>query len=107
MRASHGVAGVTGTVEEDRLAVEHYLAGVRPVHSREGLDEGRLARAVLAGEGVYLPGKQLQGDVPQGANRAEGLRNVPERENRGRTRGGRVGHWGLLDDAGGTALSAS
>ncbi|GEC06154.1 hypothetical protein SSP24_38090 [Streptomyces spinoverrucosus] len=75
------------------------MAGVRPVHPGERLDEGRLARAVLAGEGVHLSGEQLQGHVPQGAYRAEGLGDALERHYRGRPRVGRVGHEGLLDDA--------
>ncbi|MGC0386981.1 hypothetical protein RKD33_007198 [Streptomyces sp. SAI-129] len=95
-----GVAGVAGAVEDDRCAVEQHLAGVRPVHSGQRLDEGRLSGAVLAGEGVHLAGEQLQGDVPERTDRAEGLGDVPERQDRGRTRVGRVGHWGLLDDAG-------
>ena len=80
------VAGVGGAVEDDGLAVEEHLTGVRSVHPGEGLDEGRLARAVLAGEGVHLAGEQLQGHVPQGAHGAEGLRDVLERQHRGRTR---------------------
>ena len=71
-----GVAGVGRAVEDDRLAVEQHLAGVRPVHAGEGLDQGRLARAVLAGERVRLAGEQLQGDVAQGPHGAEGLADM-------------------------------
>ncbi len=89
-----GVAGVAGAVEGHGRAVEQHLAGVRPVHSGERLDEGGLAGTVLTGQGMHLPGEQLQGDVPQGADRPEGLRDVLQCQNRGRTRGGRVGHGG-------------
>ncbi len=89
-----GVAGVAGAVEDDGLAVEQHLTGVRPVHSGEGLDQRRLARAVLTGEGVHLAGQQLQGDVPQGAYGAEGLRDALQCQHRGRSRVRRVGHGG-------------
>jgi hypothetical protein len=56
-----GVACVAGAVEDDRCAVEQHLAGIGPVHPGEGLDEGGLAGAVLACQGVHLPGQQLQG----------------------------------------------
>jgi hypothetical protein len=55
---------------------------VRLVHPGEDLDEGRLARAVLADQRVHLASAQLHRAVHQGADSAERLGGVPQREQR-------------------------
>ena len=40
--------------ETDRLAVEQDLAGIGRLHSGHDLDQGRLARAVLAQQRMHL-----------------------------------------------------
>ena len=90
MTAMPASLGVGGAAEDDRLAVEQHLAGVRAVHPGQGLDEGGLARAVLPGERVDLAREQFQGDVLQGPYGAEGLGHVRQGQNGGRARVGLV-----------------
>ena len=54
------------------LAADEDRAGVDAVDAREGLDQRRLAGAVLAHEGVDLAGEETQGDLAEGPHGAEG-----------------------------------
>lgn len=90
MTAMPAIPRVGRAVEDDALPVEEHLAAVRPVHSGEGLDQGRLACAVLTRERVRLAGEQLQGDVLQGPYGTEGLAHALQGQDRGRVRGGLV-----------------
>ena len=69
---------VAGRAETDRLAADQELPPVRGDDSRNDLADGRLARAVLADEGVDRSAPDLEVDAVQGARAAEGLRNVPQ-----------------------------
>jgi hypothetical protein len=71
--AVHGVARI---LEMHRLAFEQDLAAGRLVHARHGLDEGRLARAVVAEQAMALAGVDLQRDAVQCDHRAEMLLDV-------------------------------
>jgi hypothetical protein len=68
--ADAGAAGLVGPRPCDGAAAEEDLAGVRLRDSREDARQRALARAVLAAEGVHLPGPKLPGDVVQGPNAA-------------------------------------
>ncbi len=52
--------GVARAVESDRLAVDEDLAVRRLVNARHGLDEGGLARAVVAEQAMAFAGKDVQ-----------------------------------------------
>jgi hypothetical protein len=75
-----GRAGGGRAVERHRLAVEQHAAGVGAVHTGEDLDQRRLARAVLADQGVRLAGAELEVRATQGGDRTEVLADVLERE---------------------------
>src|SRR5262249_12951984 len=71
---------VTGRVEVHLLAVELDLAGVGPVEAREDVGEGALAGAVLAEEGMYLPGRGLEVDVVVREHTRKRLRDPAHRD---------------------------
>ena len=75
--ASRGLAKI------DLLAVHQHRAGRRLVHAREDLDERRLAGAVVAEQAEDFARVDLQRDVVQDVDRAEGLVDVAELEDRG------------------------
>ena len=77
------VAGVVRGVEVDALAAGEHLAGVAPDHAAEHLHERRLAGAVLADQAAHLAGPQDQVAVLQRADRAVGLRRVPQLDDGG------------------------
>jgi hypothetical protein len=54
--------------------------GIRLVHAGQDLHQRRLARAVLADQGVRLPGVQLDRPVGQRLHRAERLGRVPQHQ---------------------------
>src|SRR6185312_340146 len=64
------VTGLERGVEPDLLAVEGDLPGIRDDRPREGLDQARLAGAVVADDGQHLTREQVEvgavdgGDVP-------------------------------------------
>ena len=53
------------------------------MHAREHLDQRRLAGAVVAEEAEHLARVDLERDVVEDVDRAEGLVDVPEFEDRG------------------------
>ena len=61
-----GLAGLPGVLEMDFLALVDDSPGIRPVDPAQDLHEGRLARAVLADQGMHLALAQLEGDLVQG-----------------------------------------
>ena len=66
--------------ERDGLAVHEQLALVGTVDARQGLDQGRLAGAVVAEQAVHLAGLHGQRHVPEGEDAAERLRDAPRLE---------------------------
>ena len=71
--------GVGGRAQLDGLTIDadHALVGlIDPGHR---LDQRRLARPVLADEGMYLAGEQLDAGSVEGARRAEALVHIFER----------------------------
>ena len=68
-----GGLGLRGAGEVDRFAVEEELAGIAAVEAGDDLDERRLARAVLADEGVDRSAFQRQAARAQSDDGAEGL----------------------------------
>src|SRR5207247_7490836 len=62
----------------DRLAVEEDRAAVGLMDAREDLDEGALARAVLADEGMDLARQEIQGHLVEGLRRGESLGDPPQ-----------------------------
>ena len=75
-------ARAPGRVEPgDRRAVEHHDgAALGLVHSADELDQCTLAATVLAREAQHFARQDLEPDVPQGFDAAEGLREVLELE---------------------------
>jgi hypothetical protein len=65
--------GLLGRVEVDRLGVKGDGAGVAAVGTGQDLDQGRLAGAVLAHDGVDLAPPHHQRGLLQGADPGEGL----------------------------------
>ena len=65
--------GIADGVEGDGAVVdaEFALVGAVRVDAGEEFDEGRLARAVFAAEGVDFAGAEVEGDVPQGGDAGE------------------------------------
>ena len=70
------------------LTVDGDDAGVDGVDAGERLDQGRLAGAVLAHEGVHLAGEEPHRDLVEGADGAEGDRDVAHLDHRLRVRRG-------------------
>ena len=66
---------VLGRGDADRLTVDADLAGVLLLDAGHDLDQGRLAGAVFAEEGVDLAAIERQGDVLEGQSCAELLGN--------------------------------
>src|SRR5262249_18515178 len=69
--------------ERERLARHTDLALVRVVEPVEDVHQGRLARAVLAEEGVHLAGHEVEVDVIVGDDPGEALRDAAELEDGG------------------------
>jgi hypothetical protein len=67
-----------GRVETHRLAAEQHLPPVGRDDPGNDLSQGRLARPVLADQGVDRPPGDLEADRLQGARRTEGLADVPQ-----------------------------
>jgi hypothetical protein len=62
--------------EADLLTEPPHLAGVRPVHPGQHLDERGLAGAVLAQQAVHLTRRDVQIDAVKGADPGEGLHHA-------------------------------
>ena len=75
-RRDPGVERVARRAEDDRLAVDGERALVGRVDAGQGLDQRRLARAVVAEQAGDLPGADRQRDVLDGDDGAEVLRDV-------------------------------
>ena len=67
-------------VDVDQLAVEHNCAMVGLVDTAKNLDQGRLAGAVLADDGVDLPRPNSDGDLLKGMRAAERLGDIAQFE---------------------------
>ena len=76
--------GGSRAAQRDLDAVDEQPPAVRGVDAGEDLDQRRLASAVLAHERVRLAGVEVDRDVLEGMDRAERLRRVLERQDRGR-----------------------
>ena len=76
-----GRANVTGSPPQPDLA------RVRLVHAGEHLDQGRLAGAVLADQGVHLAGVGGEVHAGQGMHAGEALVDVPDGQDRVAGRG--------------------
>src|SRR6266545_2371811 len=87
-------ASILRAVEADRLAVQEDLALVGDEGARERLDEGRLAGAVVADDGLDLAGEQLEVAAVQGGHLAVALDQAARLQDGGRPRLGRrrLGH---------------
>src|SRR5258707_10322434 len=59
------VLRLRGIVEDDRLAGKQNGATVGRIHTREDLDQGALARTVLADQSMHFAGRELERDVVQ------------------------------------------
>ena len=89
--ASLGPCSVTG------VPLPHDLAAVWRPQSRDGLDQRGLARAVVADESGDLTGRNVKINRGQGADRAEGLGHLLQRQQRPAVLGcgrGRRAVWG-------------
>jgi hypothetical protein len=75
-------ARVLGVAEMHRLAVDHDLAGVGAHRAGKALDEGGLARAIVADHREHLAGVELQVDAGESDNVAEQLDEVARFEDR-------------------------
>ncbi len=83
-----GRPGGRGPGQGDLASAHRQRAAVRLVHPGQDLDQGGLARAVLAKQRVHRAGPQLHRPVGQGPNRAERLGRVPQFEDRSLGKGG-------------------
>ena len=72
-RGEAAAAGIAGTVQGRRLAVDADRPGIGAQHAGEDLDERRLAGAVGAEQGVDLAGRDGEVDGAQGDDRPERL----------------------------------
>ena len=66
----------------DRLAVDQHLAGIALLRARQHFHQGRLAGAVAADEADDLAGEEVDGDVFDGVDAAEGDEDVPHLDQR-------------------------
>ena len=82
------VLGLGRAVDGRGLAVELHGALVGRVDARDGLDERRLAGAVVADQGDDLVRADVEVDAAEGLHGAEALGDPPQREH-GRLRRGR------------------
>jgi hypothetical protein len=85
--------GLQGRGEADRRAVVDDLARVRLVDAGENFDQGRLARAVLADEGVDFPGAGCEVHVGQCLHPGEDLAHAGDREHVSTPCRGPTGRW--------------
>src|SRR5262249_42861714 len=75
-----------GIVQYDRRAIEQNCAGVGRVDPGQNLDQGALARAILAGERMHLAGIEREGDAVEDFDVAEAFGDVAQLD-QGRSRG--------------------
>ena len=71
-----------GLVKIDRLALDQKLAVARLVHARQGLDQRRLAGAVVAEQAHDLAGAHRHRDARQRDDRAEMLDEIADVDER-------------------------
>jgi hypothetical protein len=57
--------------ERHRLAIDEQLASRRAVHARQDLDQGGLARAIVAEKAMYFAGEELQRNSRERHDRSE------------------------------------
>ena len=81
-RGDAGGLRLGGAAERDLLARERDRAGVDAVHAGQGLDEGRLARAVLAHERVHLAGEHAEVDAVERLHAREADRDAAHLDDR-------------------------
>ncbi|WP_374200097.1 hypothetical protein [Streptomyces sp. S-2] len=98
-RGDPGLLGLEGPLEADRLPGQPQFARVRPVDAGQHLDEGGLARPVLADQRVHLTGPQAEGDVVERDDPGEPLADPEGLKDRRPGAGRRCFGWchGLLN----------
>ena len=69
-------------MQRDLEAIRQQRPRVRLIHPRQDLHQRGLARAVLADQGMNLPGMQLDRPVDQGLHGPERLGRVPQHQDR-------------------------
>jgi hypothetical protein len=74
--------GVLRPVDVHQLPVEEDLARVDGMDPGDALDERRLARAVVADQGHDLARRDVEVDLVESLDRAEGLRDPAKLQNR-------------------------
>jgi hypothetical protein len=82
MTAIPAASAAAGPCSVISCPVGQQCPGVRLIHPREDLHQRGLARAVLADQGVHLPGMQLDRPVDQGLYGPERLGRVPQHQDR-------------------------
>ena len=98
--ADPGGDGLARIGEADRAAIEQELARIGLVDAGQDLDQGRLARTILAQERMDRAGAQFQGDIGQGHHTRERLADAARREDG-------FGHAQIRPDARSTRTSRS
>ncbi len=98
-RGDAGPGGVLRRARRDRHAVEPDLAGIAPDDPGHGLDEGRLAGAVLAQQSVDLPRRRVKSTPREGLVPGKALGEPADAEK------GRVGHGTARRDHGAGRVS--
>ncbi|MDR6354753.1 hypothetical protein Q3H58_001424 [Pseudomonas psychrotolerans] len=95
-----GADGFGGALEHQFLAIDVEVAGGGSVVAAEDLQQGRLARAVLAHEGMHRAGTHAEGDVGERLDAGKGLADADEAEAFGALGGGvfQGCHGALLSD---------
>ncbi len=89
--ADPGIERIAGRMELHVLAVDQHPPSIGRVHAGDDLHHGGLAGAVLADQAVDLAFAQLEIDVAQGRDAAEGLRDALHAQARDRCGFGRRG----------------
>ena len=86
-----GLKGRLGRRQPDRHAVEEDLARIRREQAGQNLDQGGLARSILAEEGVDFAGLQVEVDVHQGVDAGKGAVQPADFQHAACRQRGRVG----------------
>ena len=68
--------GFLNRPEPHLFALEEDLARVRPVETRQDLNEGALPGTVVADQAQHFPSLKFEVDIPEGNNGAEGFGNA-------------------------------
>ena len=88
------VFGIHGPGKDNRPVVDEDLAARRRLVAGEDLHQGRLARTVLADDGMHLARPHGQRHVVQHLDRTEALGKAPRGKDRGCARNRIAGHRG-------------